>query len=208
MQQKSTPRANKSRTEATRSALLSAARALFAQKGYAETSTPEIVKAAGVTRGALYHHFEDKEALLRAVLTEEYRAVAQEIDASAEAVSGTAIDALKQGSRGYLRAMATEGRVRIMLRDGPAVLGQAVLDEIDRSTSEESLRLGLLAAIDAGEIPALPIDALTVQLSALFDRVALAVSEGADTLAHLEVLDALLEGVQGKSMPRGSGEVV
>jgi len=169
---------------------------LFSEKGYAETSTPEIVRAAGVTRGALYHHFEDKGALFRAVITEEYLAVADEITRSAKTVPGSAVEALKQGSRGYLKAMADKGRVRIMLRDGPAVLGQMELDKIDRETSADTLRLGIAAAMDAGEIRKLPITALTVQMSALFDRAALAVSEGDDPRDHLAVLDAIFVSLQ------------
>lgn len=196
MQGKTEPRSNQDRTDATRAALLSAARQLFSQKGYAETSTPEIVRAAGVTRGALYHHFEDKVALFRAVITDEYRAVAEEITASAKSVSGSAVEALKQGSRGYLGAMADQGRVRIMLRDGPAVLGQGELDGIDRETSADALRLGLVQAMDAGEIRTLPVDALTAQLAALFDRAALAVSHGDDPRDHLEVLDAIFDALK------------
>ena len=191
MQNENEPRSNKIRTEVTRSALLGAARKLFSEKGYAETSTPEIVKAAGVTRGALYHHFEDKVALFRAVVAEEYSAVAEEIKKSAKNETGSAIYALQQGSRGYLKAMANKGRVRIMLLDGPAVLGQMELDRIDRATSADTLRLGLAQAMKAGEIKSLPIDALTTQLSALFDRAALAVSEGNDPEDHLKVLDAM-----------------
>ncbi|MFX7731869.1 helix-turn-helix domain-containing protein, partial [Acinetobacter baumannii] len=59
---------------------MQAARALFVDKGYAETSTPEIVAAAGITRGALYHHFEDKRALFRAIVTGEALAVAAAIE--------------------------------------------------------------------------------------------------------------------------------
>jgi AcrR family transcriptional regulator len=191
MQQETETRSNKARTETTRSALLIAARKLFSEKGYSETSTPEIVKAAGVTRGALYHHFEDKVALFRAVVVKEYTAVADQITASANKEPGSALDALRQGSRGYLKAMADKGRVRIMLLDGPAVLGQIELDKIDQETSAQTLRLGLEEAMKAKEIKMLPIDALTVQLSALFDRAALAVSEGGDPEDHLVVLDTI-----------------
>jgi AcrR family transcriptional regulator len=192
MQQENQTRTNKSRTEATRSALVEAARSLFAEKGYAETSTPEIVKAAGVTRGALYHHFEDKVALFRAVITQEYRAAAEEITTSAKDAHGSAIEALWHGSRGYMEAMKDKGRVRIMLLDGPAVLGQIELNKIDRETSADTLRQGLAEAMRTKQIKSLPIEALTAQLSALFDRAALAVSEGDDPKDHLDVLDSLL----------------
>jgi AcrR family transcriptional regulator len=191
MQQKSETRTNILRTEATKTALLAAARKLFSEKGYAETSTPEIVEAAGLTRGALYHHFDDKVALFRAVITHEYKSVAQAITESTAEKHGSAVEALRQGSRSFLTAMGDKGRVRIMLLDGPAVLGQLEIDKIDRETSAGTLRQGLCDAMDAGEIKRLPIDALSVQLSALFDRVALAVSEGDDREDHLKVLDAL-----------------
>ncbi len=187
MQQKNDSPTNRT----TRLKLLSAARRLFAEKGYAETSTPEIVRAAGVTRGALYHYFEDKVSLFRSVVIEEYRAVAAEIEASADQLHGSAIEVLRQGSRGYINAMKDEGRVRIMLRDGPAVLGQLEIDSIDRASSAATLRRGLAEAMGDGQIKALPIEALTSQLSALFDRAALAVSEGDDPEDHLEVLDAV-----------------
>lgn len=191
MQVKKTPRSNQSRTEATRSALIKAARALFALNGYAETSTPDIVAAAGVTRGALYHHFEDKLALFNAVVVSEHEAVAEQIMESADSEPTTAFEALCLGSRGYLAAMREEGRVQIMLIDGPAVLGRAALDQIDAQTSTETLREGLANAMEAGDIRELPLNALTVQLSALYDRAALAVSEGDSEADHLAVLDAL-----------------
>ena len=73
-------RSNRERTERHARDLLAAARALFTDKGYAETGTPDIVAAAGVTRGALYHHFADKQALFRAVVEREAAAVAAEIE--------------------------------------------------------------------------------------------------------------------------------
>jgi len=117
--------------------------------------------------------------------------VADEITASAKEKPGSALDGLREGSRGYLNAMADKGRVRIMLLDGPAVLGQMEIDRIDQVTTADALRLGLVEAMEAKQIKNLPIDALTVQLSALFDRAALAVSEGDDPEDHLKVLDAM-----------------
>lgn len=90
-------RTNAERRDATREALLAAARALFAEKGYAATGTPEIVAAARVTRGALYHHFADKADLFRAVVEAEHRRVAAEVEVvTAEGLAP--LDALAAGA--------------------------------------------------------------------------------------------------------------
>ncbi|MEQ8657540.1 MAG: TetR/AcrR family transcriptional regulator [Hyphomicrobiales bacterium] len=201
MQEKNEPRStpvrsNAARTKATREALIGAARALFVEKGYAETATPEIVKLAGVTRGALYHHFEDKADLFLAVVRAEFEAVEAEITERATREPKDTIDALVLGSEAYMEAMRVPGRVRLLLLDGPAVLGRLALDEIDRETSADALRLGLQAAMDAGEIKPLPVLALTAQLSAMFERAALGVSAGEDEQAHLAVLTALLTALK------------
>ena len=86
-------RSNRERTEATKRALIDAARVLFVERGYAETATPDIVQMAGVTRGALYHHFEDKRALFRAVVEQEAGAVAAAIE-ERSLQSGSAYDRL------------------------------------------------------------------------------------------------------------------
>lgn len=196
MQEKNERRTNAARSEATRAALLAAARSKFIEKGYAETSTPEIVRAAEITRGALYHHFKDKADLFRAVLHAEYTAVAAEID---EATAGDVTDpvaALRSGARAYMDAMQSPGRVSLMLRDGPAVLDRAILDQIDAETSTNTLRLGLQAGMEAGVLRPLPLEPLTAQLSALFDRAALAVAAGERTEAHLQVIDAILDALR------------
>ncbi|MFQ6547996.1 TetR/AcrR family transcriptional regulator [Aestuariibius sp. 2305UL40-4] len=194
MQSNPERRSNEDRTRATRAALTKAARRLFVEKGYAETGTPEIVKAANVTRGALYHHFADKADLFRAVVRQEYAAVAAEIDAAAKTTTST-IDALTTGGDAFLRAMQQPGRVRLMLLDGPAILGRLELDAIDRETSADTLRLGLKSAMDAGEIRPLPLDALAAQLSAMFDRAALGVAKGDAAEDHLSVLNTILRGL-------------
>ena len=177
MQGKAARRTNKERTEATRAALIAVARKLFVKKGYAETGTPEIVAAAEVTRGALYHHFADKADLFRAVVEREARAVAELIERdSADPVS--ALDALMDGAEAYFNAMAVPGRVRLLLRDGPSVLGHAEMDRIDRETGAEELRQGLAFAMQEGALDTVPLDALTDIVSAAFDRAALAIAEG------------------------------
>lgn len=191
MQEEIGRRSNRQRTEATRAALIAAARRLFVEKSYAETGTPEIVAAAGVTRGALYHHFADKQALLRAVVEAESAAVAEEVEKAAPADLDP-LDALRAGGAAFLSSMAVPGRTRLLLLDGPAVLGHAAMDEIEARHGGRTLREGLTAAMEAGAIRPLPIDALAAQLAAAFDRAALAIEAGADAEDHLTVLSAIV----------------
>lgn len=194
MQVKSERRSNVERTEATRSALLDAARVLFVERGFAGTGTPEIVHAAGVTRGALYHHFADKRALFAALVEREAASVAAAIDAHAPAGLDP-VQALVDGSAAFLRAMQEPGRCRLLLIDGPAVLGRDEIDRIDRQNGAAALREGLQEALAAGAIMPLPLDALANLLSALFDRAALAVEGGGSVADQMTVIAAILRGL-------------
>ncbi len=194
MQQENLRRSNRERTDATRAALMAAARALFIEKSYAETATPEIVAAAGVTRGALYHHFADKQALFRAVVEQEAAAVAAGIG-HATPDTKNARDALLDGGLAFLSAMAKPGRTRLLLLDGPAVLGRAAMDEIDARHGARTLREGLEAAMREGSMKPVPLDALTVLLSAAFDRAALSIEAGAAQEDVVETLGALVGGL-------------
>ncbi len=166
-------RSNLERRHATRAALTAAAQALFVEKGYAETGTPEIVARAKVTRGALYHHFADKADLFRAVVREEAQTVAARIEKDTTQ-SSSALEALTAGAEAYFAAMAEPGRTRLLLLDGPSVLGHAEMNRIDKETGGEELRQGLAYAMSTD----LPLDALSDVLSAAFDRAALAMAEG------------------------------
>ena len=194
MQQRSARRSNRDRTEATRADLIAAARKLFIEKSYAETGTPEIVAAAGVTRGALYHHFSDKQALFGAVVEQEAEAVAREIEGTAPP-SLNARDTLIAGSDAYLAAMRAPGRTRLLLLDGPAVLGRAAMDAIDNRHGNRSLREGLVAAMRANTMTRLPAEALTALLAAAFDRAALAIEAGAPAEDYRSVVMALIDGL-------------
>ena len=198
MQQESSRRSNRDRTDATRAALIAAERALFIEKGYAATGTPEIVAAAGVTRGALYHHFADKEALFRAVVEQEAEVVAAEIERAAPSEAPDLAAALSAGGRAYLKAMNVPGRTRLLLLDGPAVLGRAVMDEIDGRHGNRTLREGLAAAMRAGAIERLPLDALTGLLGAMYDRATMAIAEGASLEDQMAVMDSVLAGLASR----------
>lgn len=189
-----TKMSNEDRSAQTRTALLAAARALFVEKGYAETGTPELVKAAGVTRGALYHHFEDKKAIYRAVIERECADIAVAIrDATAN--PKTALAALKRGARAYLDTMRDKGRVRLVLIDGPAALGHDAIQHINDQSASETLQEGIEYAIASGEIRPLPVAALTALLDAAFDRAALQIANGTPRDDIEAALDALLEGL-------------
>ncbi len=194
MQHESQRRSNVERSEAMRATLIATARRLFTEKGYAATGTPELVEAAGVTRGALYHHFADKQALFAAVAEAESAAVAAEIEAAAPSSLKPAA-ALVEGSIAYLRAMGAPGRTRLLLLDGPAVLGRAAMDEIDARHGNRTLREGLAAAMRAGAIRRLPLGPLTSMLGAMLDRAALDCENGGGEAEARQVVEALFAGL-------------
>ncbi|MBB1091888.1 TetR/AcrR family transcriptional regulator [Rhodopseudomonas palustris] len=189
-------RTNPERSSTTRSGLIAAARQAFVARGYAGTSTPDLVEAAGVTRGALYHHFADKQALFRAVVEAESAAVAAEIEAAP--MDGSPVTALIAGGEAYLTAMAVQGRTRLLLIEAPAVLGRADVDAIDVRHGVRTLREGLQAAIEAGLIKPVPIEATAQLIGAAYDRAALAVAQGADRGDWPAGLRALIEGLAAR----------
>ncbi|MFC3227308.1 TetR/AcrR family transcriptional regulator [Marinibaculum pumilum] len=197
MQEGKTVRSNRQRTAATRAALLTAARWLFAANGYAETGTPEIVAQAKVTRGALYHHFRDKADLFHAVVEAEAAAVAEAI-AQRTAGLEDPLQALRHGADAYFDAMAVPGRARLLLLEGPVVLGIAQMERIDRATGGSTLLDGLAMARDQGRIGDLPLEALAGLLSAAFDRAALAIAQGGDAAAYREAVRLLVDGLVGQ----------
>lgn len=201
MSSESSRRSNRERTELTRAALTAAARRLFIEQGFGATGTPEIVAAAGVTRGALYHHFADKQALFRAVVEQESAVVADEIERAAPA-SGSPREALVQGGEAFLAAMAVAGRTRLLLVDGPAVLGRRAMDAIDDAHGTRTLREGLAAAIAQGAMRPLPVEATAALLSAAFDRAALAIESGRRPDDYRQGLRALIDGLM-----RGGGSI-
>ncbi len=111
------------RSEATRTALLAAARELFTERGYGGVGTEEIVRRAQVTRGALYHHFADKQDLFLAVHEQMEAEVVAEIARQMEGADGDPHEVLVHGIRAFLDVCTDPAITRVTLVDAPSVLG-------------------------------------------------------------------------------------
>jgi AcrR family transcriptional regulator len=187
------------RGDATRAALVSAARALFAERGYAGVGTEEVVRRAGVTRGALYHHFRDKQDLFRAV----YEQTEQEIVASIGArMAGIAdpVELLVEGVRAFLDACGDPVLMRIGLRDAPGVLGWEEWREIGNRHGLGLVTGGLRAAMDAGAIVRADVRTLAHLLLSALAEAALLIASAEDPGAAREEVErtllALLDGLR------------
>lgn len=188
------------RSEATRDALIAAARPLFAEYGYAGVGTEQIVRAAGVTRGALYHHFEGKRDLFEAVYERVEVELAQRIAAGAlERGAAEPLEAMRAGAEMFLRASTEPEAQRIVLLDGPSVLGWDRWREIAAEHGLGLIEATLRAAIEAGAIDEQPVRPLAHVLMGALDEAAMLVARAEDPeLTRAEVgrtLDALLTGL-------------
>jgi AcrR family transcriptional regulator len=180
-------------SEATRAKLVKVARRLFAKKGYAAVGTEEIVQKAGVTRGALYHQFEDKKALFLAVFDQVEAEVAQGIADRAAASASDPIDVLRMGAKLWLDASLDPEVRRIVLLDAPAVLGFEKWREVVSRYGLGILAAGLEGAMDEGAIARQPVLALAHVITGALDAAALYVAEADDPLAARKEMDPVLE---------------
>src|SRR5271167_1991864 len=161
------------RSAATRASLVATARPLFAARGFAGVGTETIVRAAGVTRGALYHHFADKTELFAAVYEAVEQDLARELGELLAAAGVTdPIEVMTLGADAWLDACGEQEVQQIVLLDGPAVLGWERWREIGLRYGL-GLVEGLLAhAVEVGRIPAQPVSALAHVLVGALDEAA------------------------------------
>ena len=185
--------------EATRAALVASARALFAERGYAAVGTEEIVARAGVTRGALYHHFGDKKDLMRAVLH----------DLARELAEASATAALKETDQwrqilaavdAFLDACTDPAVQRIMMTDAPSVLGWDEWREIDTQYGLGLVKASLENAMETGLIARQPVDPLAHLLVGALDEAAMYISRAPDSkVARREMgesIERMLNGLR------------
>ncbi len=192
-------RSQAERSQATREALIAAARELFGDRGYAAVGTEEIVRAAGVTRGALYHHFDGKRELLEAVYEQIEGELTERI--AEGALSGSdPMEAMQAGAAMMLEACLEPEVQRIVFLDAPAVLGWDRWREIAAGYGLGLIEASLQAAIDAGQIAPQPVKPLAHVLMGALDEAAMLVARAEDPdVARAEVggtLNRLLDGLR------------
>ena len=190
------------RSEATRRQLITAARRLFGARGYAAVGTEEIVRAAGVTRGALYHQFRDKADLFAAVAEEVEAEIAEQIAAGAAGSAADPVAALRAGARLFLHACAEPEVERIILLDAPAVLGWEAWRDLAGRYGLGLVQLALQSAMDAGAIAPQPVIPLAHALVGALDECALYVARAGEPAAAREecamIIDRILRCITGK----------
>jgi AcrR family transcriptional regulator len=192
------------RSEATRLRLVTAARTLFGARGYADVGTEEIVQAAGVTRGALYHQFRDKADLFAAVAEELEAEIAERIAGAAGAgAAADPVGALRSGARLFLDACAAPEVERIILLDAPAVLGWEAWRDLAGRYGLGLVQFALQAAIDADAIVPQPVVPLAHVLIGALNESALYVARAEDPAAAREQCVAILDGILRSMMTGG-----
>ena len=187
------------RGEATRDALLAAARALFAEHGYAGVGTEEVVRRAGVTRGALYHYFRDKQDLFRAVFEQTEAEIMQTIIARVEGLTDP-MEELAVGVRAFLDACGDPTLMRIGLRDAPGVLGWEEWREIGNRHGLGLVTGALGWAMDEGQIARADVRTLAHLLLAALAEASLLIASADDPRAAREEVErtlmVLLDGLR------------
>jgi AcrR family transcriptional regulator len=194
----STAKSRSAQGAETRASLLGAARELFASRGFADTSVDEIVSAAKVTKGALYHHFRNKEGLFAVVYEQVQREVSDLV--VAEFLRPDPWDALHVGCELWIDAHLDPAVQRIAMRDARAVLGWEVVRDVETRFGAVALRGVLRRAIRVGVLnPDVPLRPLALMIMGALNEACFYVADAEDydearvTVRHLT--SALLSGL-------------
>jgi AcrR family transcriptional regulator len=182
---------------ATREALIEAALELFTERGYAAVGTEEIVAQAKVTRGALYHHFEDKRDLFRAVFQRVEGGLMERIGARMKAASDP-WELMLNGMRSFLDACEEPAVKQVALTDAPSVLGWQEWREIDNRHGLGLTRTALDGAVAAGVLRPIAVEPMAHLFVAALSEAAFVIAYAdRPRKARAEVEEALLHLVEG-----------
>jgi AcrR family transcriptional regulator len=181
------------RSAGTRAALVQAARPLFAQHGYSGVGTETIVRAAGVTRGALYHQFADKTELFAAVYEQLEEDLATRLGERISSEGSTdPLEVMTLGAAAWLDACVEQEVQQIVLLDGPAVLGWQRWREIGLRYGLGLIEGVLTQAMEVGRIPRQPVSALAHVLVGALDEAGLYVARAQDQAEAKEQMHAVV----------------
>lgn len=175
-------RTQQDRSNSTKAALVAAARELFAARGYQAVPADEIVRTAGVTRGALYHHYADKQGLFRAVVEDLERELTAEVAAALENADDPVV-AMATALRVFLDACLRQDIRQISLTDAPAVLGWGTWREIEAEYGLGLLVDALTGFMDAGLLVPQPVRALAQLVLSTVMEAARMIAEAEDPAA-------------------------
>jgi AcrR family transcriptional regulator len=156
-------RTQSQRRAATREALVQAARATFTERGFLAATTEEIAAAAGVSKGAVYHHFRNKDDLFRAVVARLETELDEAVRVAASA-GGDALGIFMAGCRACLDFFLRPDYRRVVLVEGPAVLGRAEWHEMDTALGLQTMEVGVQFLMDEGVVAPGPVRPLAVLL--------------------------------------------
>jgi AcrR family transcriptional regulator len=181
----------------TRRKLLDAARRVFGEQGYDQVSAEELVAAAGVTRGALYHHFDDKKDVFRTLVVELEEELDLRIRKAAESAADP-WDIMEKGVRAALEACLEPDIARIVMLDGPAVLGWDGWDEVDADFGIAQVTLGIQMLQSDGLVARQPVEPLALMVVALMNGACRTVAQSDDPKATVdEVYPAVMSLLAG-----------
>jgi AcrR family transcriptional regulator len=196
------------RREATRAAILSAAHELFSTRGYAQTAVSDILEAARISRGAMYHHFAAKEDVFAAVFVrtsdEAIRRATARIPSSA-----TPLESLVAGCLGWLRAVDDPEIRQVLLVDGPTALGWERARALEETSSLGVVRASIAASVRSGEMTVPSVDLAARLINAMLTEAALHLSQGKRHRSHRRqvavTVTAMIEGLAtGRTIPARS----
>lgn len=180
------------RSEATRGELLRVARELFTDVGYADASIEDVSERAGVTKGALYHHFRNKLDLFQAVFEELEKELVEKTVIAASAAKDDHWEAMRLGVRAFLEACQDPAARRIVLIDGPSVLGWEKWREIDARYGYAVTAGALEAAMGSGVITKRPVEPLAHIFLAALSEAALQIARSDDRASAMEEMFSTL----------------
>ncbi len=184
------------RTEATRGRLIGTARRLFAAKGFAATSTEEILGEADVSRGALYHHFPSKTDLFQATFEQvEDELTAKVLEVATSGGETDPMRILQLGFAAFLDQCLNPEVQRIVMLDGPTVLGWDLWHELDERYAFGTIKAVLSVAAETGRIEESAVEPLTHLLLGAVMQAGMVVARSDDPLTAKKAMTDTFAGI-------------